>query len=335
MKLLTKIVLVLTFIVIVLGAYTRLKDAGLGCPDWPGCYGELLVPSSESEALENYPDAEFDAGKAWIEVVHRIFAGILSILVLALGINHLRLYRRREAGFGFPLLFLLTLVVIAGQVILGMLTVTLKLLPLIVTSHLLGGLLIFSLLFLYYLRLGKNDAAAERLPSVSSFGLVLGYLGLALIVAQIILGGWVSTNYAALACVDFPLCNGALVPPADFATGFSIWQPVGINYEGGVLTDAAKVAIHWTHRFGALVVVLFWAGFYFWLRRRQLADLTEAQVLLAVLLLQVMLGITNVLADLPLLIATAHNGAAAILLLSSIALLYKLHKLHSTRLASA
>lgn len=326
MKRLTQLTLILTFIVIILGAYTRLKDAGLGCPDWPGCYGTLTVPASEEQALEKYPTAEFDLNKAWIEVAHRMFAGTLGLLIFALLIINILRTTRGEEKLSLILIF--TAVVVIAQTILGMLTVTLQLLPLVVTAHLTGGLLTFSLVFTYLLHLYRRETSSQLATTsapaaIMTLAIKCAYLGLVLIIVQILLGGWVSTNYAALACTDFPLCNGQLVPEADFATGFDLIHPLGVNYEGGVLNDAARVAIHWTHRIGALVVVLFWLGFYAWSRSRKVDIKDEISTVLIIMAVQVMLGITNVLGDLPLVVATAHNGTAAILLLSAIVVVFK------------
>ena len=319
----------MTFVVIVLGAYTRLKDAGLGCPDWPGCYGYLTVPAGEEEiqdALERFPDAEFDVSKAWIEVIHRIFAGALGLLIFGMTITNI--VRNRRGQEKLSVVLLLTSIVVCFQAILGMLTVTLQLLPLIVTSHLAGGLMTFSLVFLYMLQLYRQDSKAsqDKTYAIGKTMKGLAYLGLGLIIAQVLLGGWVSTNYAALACPDFPLCNGELIPPADFATGFDIVHPLGINYEGGVLDDEARVAIHWTHRVGALVLVLFWLGFYAVAKMRKLADRQfEIGVVLGIMAVQIILGITNVLGGLPLMVAVMHNGVAAILLLAGINVVFNLH----------
>lgn len=322
MKHLTTFTLILTFIVIILGAYTRLKDAGLGCPDWPGCYGTLTVPQSVEQIQDKFPDAELDKSKAWIEVVHRMFAGSLGLLIFFLTYLDYRFSRKHKRRMSRILIFASVMVV--AQSLLGMWTVTLQLLPQVVTAHLFGGLTIFSLIFLRLAHLYLNPNSSPPTSSMNKSNLMTyAYVGLALVIMQIFLGGWVSTNYASLACTDFPLCNGEWVPESDFKEGFNLLHPIGENYEGGVLDDAAQVAIHWSHRVGALAVTLFWVGFYLTARIKKWAVQEELSIILAVLTLQILLGITNVLGDLPLLVATAHNGVAAILLVSVLWLLVK------------
>ncbi len=334
MRILTAITLVLTFIVIVLGAYTRLKDAGLGCPDWPGCFGTLTVPSSAEEIQDNFAEVEFSKHKAWIEVVHRMFAGSLGLVIFFLTFIDFRDSRRNNRKMSRLLIF--TSLLVVAQSLLGMWTVTLQLLPQVVTAHLFGGFTIFSLLFLRLVHVYNYDRDTRMVSSPppssalsSSSGrtwiIACGYGGLALVIMQIFLGGWVSTNYASLACTDFPLCGGEWVPEADFVGGFDLLHPIGENYEGGVLDTQAQIAIHWAHRVGALLVTLFWVGFYLVARIKKLPLQDNLNIILGVLLLQIILGITNVLGDLPLLVATAHNAMAAILLLSVLWLLFCIH----------
>lgn len=336
-KVLTLAALILTFVVIVLGAYTRLKDAGLGCPDWPGCYGTLTVPQSAEQIQVDYPDARLDKSKAWIEVTHRMVAGSLGLFVFFLTYLDFRVSRRHKYKVSRILIFASLMVV--GQSLLGMWTVTLQLLPQVVTAHLFGGLSIFSLLFLRWAHLhlnsNSNDKIKDKMKTTSDGAknisvtnspvMVYAYIGLALVIMQIFLGGWVSTNYASLACTDFPLCNGEWIPSGDFGGGFNLLHPIGENYEGGVLNDAAQVAIHWAHRMGALLVTLFWVSFYLVAKIKKWAVQDDLTMILGILILQIILGITNVLGDLPLLVATAHNGMAAILLLSVIWLLVSEH----------
>lgn len=309
----------LALIVIVLGAYTRLVDAGLGCPDWPGCYGQLTVPATEAEVedksyLEQRP---LVPAQGWAEMIHRYFASALGLVIVMIAVMS---WQRRKTEYG-PLklpLFLVVLVVFQG--LLGMWTVTLLLKPVVVMSHLLGGLSILSLLVLLALRVGPAPSipsGAQRLKSMAMFGLII-------VVAQIALGGWTSTNYAALACPDFPTCNGSYWPEADFAEGFVMWRGLGINYEFGVLEHPARMAIHLAHRVGALVTVIYLA----WLITKLLrmgGVMTASGFLIAGLLgMQVSLGIANVMLHLPLGIAVAHNAVAALLLLSLVQLNYKL-----------
>ena len=332
MKRFTEATLLLTFVVILLGAYTRLQDAGLGCPDWPGCYGTLTVPNSEEQinsATEKYPDSTFDKGKAWTEVSHRMVAGTLGLFIFAMTIINLFHSRRHKTKVSFFLIA--ASMVVVFQALLGMWTVTLKLLPQVVTAHLFGGLLTLSLIFLHLLQVYRQSGtgifamgAADRAITRNKL-LLFTYIGLLLVVGQIFLGGWVSTNYAALACADFPLCNGKLLPDTDFAAGFNFFHPIGVNYEGGILDEPARTAIHFAHRIGALLVATYWFVFYLIIRIKNAPIQGELSLIIAALVCQIILGITNVLGGLPLLIATAHNGMAALLLLSVLLLVFNLH----------
>lgn len=296
-------------VVIVLGAYTRLADAGLGCPDWPGCYGKLTVPSTEAEVDEKHylEQRPLEPEKGWAEMVHRYFAGTLGLLILSIAAWS---WYRRDVPRQPVLLptFLVGLVIF--QALLGMWTVTLLLKPVVVMAHLLGGFATFSLLLLLAFRVGERDyipLGADRMK-------VWAILGLIILVLQIALGGWTSTNYAALACPDFPTCNGAWVPESDFSEAFVMWRGLGINYEFGVLEHPARVAIHYTHRIGALITFLYLGWLSLGLIRAG-GVMTGSGLLLAGLLgLQVTLGIANVVLYLPLGVAVAHNMVAALLL---------------------
>jgi heme a synthase len=300
----------LAMLVIMLGAYTRLSHAGLGCPDWPGCYGFLGVPMSEqsqSLAEARFPEAPLEVAKGWYEMVHRYFAGSLGLVILALAVQALR----RRGAPGQPLkLPLLLLGLVTLQAAFGMWTVTLKLWPQVVTAHLLGGFATLSLLFLLTLRLSGTAAPLHRPPA----GLrALAAVALALLIGQIALGGWVSSNYAAVACVDLPTCHGQWWPAMDFANGFHLTQHIGPNYLGGQLDSDARTAIHMTHRLGALVVALVMLLLVWRLRAAGLPRL--AGLLLLALGVQLALGISNVLLHLPLAVAVAHNAGGALLLL--------------------
>ena len=219
---------------LVLGAWVRLTDAGLGCPDWPGCYGELTVPEHAA-----------DTGKAWREMIHRYAAGALGLLVFAFTVIAFRC--RREPGHPFRLP-LAVAAVIVFQAALGMWTVTLLLKPVVVMGHLLGGLTVLALTWLLLLRARGLAVPAVRPP----YGLrLLAGIALGVVVAQVALGGWTSANYAAVACPDFPTCQTELWPEMDFGEGFVVWRGLGTNYEGGVLELDARTAIHMTHRIGA------------------------------------------------------------------------------------
>lgn len=307
----------LALVVVVLGAYTRLGDAGLGCPDWPGCYGELLVPETEHAVRDKEYLAQrpLEPAKAWKEMIHRYFAGTLGLFILAIAILSWR--RRSEPGHPVWLpVFLVGLVIF--QALLGMWTVTLQLKPVIVMGHLLGGFATLSLLVLLYLRTGVN-----RVSATAGLGYLAG-LALIILVTQIALGGWTSSNYAALACPDFPTCQGAWMPETDFKEGFILWRGLGINYEFGVLEHPARTAIHLAHRIGALVTLFVLALVAFRAILRDESELRSTGWLVAVLLLiQISLGIGNVVLQLPLLVAVAHNAVAVLLLLSLVRLNYQ------------
>jgi cytochrome c oxidase assembly protein subunit 15 len=307
----------LALLVVALGAYTRLTHAGLGCPDWPGCYGFIGVPQSEAQlahAEANFPHAPVEAEKGWNEMVHRYFAGSLGLLILGLAVHALR--RRGQDGQPLKLPLLLLGVVIA-QAAFGMWTVTLQLWPQVVTAHLLGGFTTLSLLLLLCLRLSNVFPALELPARLRRWAA----LGLVLVIVQIALGGWVSSNYAAVACVDLPTCHGEWWPAMDFANGFHLTQHIGPNYLGGQLDSDARTAIHMTHRLGALVVTLVLLMLAWNLHRAGLSRL--AGLLLAALCLQVGLGISNVIFHLPLPVAVAHNGGGALLLLVLVSVNYR------------
>ncbi len=308
----------LAFGVIVLGAYVRLSHAGLGCPDWPGCYGHLTV----GDAVENahaanqaYPERPLEAGKAIKEMVHRYLAATLGLVILVIAWMAYRNRREAQQPVRLPA-FLVGLVIFQG--LLGMWTVTLLLKPLIVSAHLLGGLTTMALLWWMALQTSRTSRPhAERpLRTWAVIGLVV--LGL-----QIMLGGWVSSNYAAVACPDFPTCQASYWPQMDFRDAFVLWRGLGIDYEGGVLEHPARVAIHFTHRLGAIVAALI-LGFVAWkaMRTGQSRGVRVAGGALAVALIaQLLLGPIMVLKTFPLPLATAHNAVAALLLLCVVALL--------------
>jgi cytochrome c oxidase assembly protein subunit 15 len=350
------------FCVIVFGAFVRLSDAGLSCPDWPTCYGKATWPGHEQDiahANAAFPDRPFETHKAWREQVHRMLAGTLGVLVLVLALVAawqrrplvallaiaslaaaigVFLYIRQAyvpsaalsaVAIALPLFAALrldrpapwrvavaALAVVIFQAMLGMWTVTLLLKPIVVMGHLLGGLLTFALLA--YVAFGLTVSQTPTQDQLRLKPLVI--VGIALLACQIALGGWTSANYAALACgFDFPQCQGQWWPPTDFREGFVLWRGIGVNYEGGVLDAPARAAIQIAHRLGALVVFCYLG----WLAHRaaRVGMRGLAIALGGLLLLQILLGIANVKLGLPLLAATAHNGVAALLLLTLIALL--------------
>jgi len=343
------------FGVVMFGAFVRLSNAGLSCPDWPTCYGKATWPGHAqdiAQANEAFPDRPYETHKAWREQVHRFLAGSLGVMVLAIAL--IAASRRRFAvlsvalaavfaavgvvmymrgehvvssclsalAIALPLIAAATLdrpgawkvgvaalAVIIFQAMLGMWTVTLLLKPIVVMGHLLGGLATFALLAwvaLRWWRVGTPDDRFAALRAPVAIGIVV-------LVCQIALGGWTSSNYAALACgTDFPKCLGQWWPETDFPQAFVLWRGIGVNYEGGVLDMAARSAIQVAHRIGALVTFCYLG----WLSHRLVrAGLRKAGIAVAVVLVaQVLLGIGNVHLGLPLPVATAHNGVAALLL---------------------
>jgi heme a synthase len=312
--------LVLCFSVVVLGAYVRLTTAGLGCPDWPGCYGHITPPSHLEIAENNqvFPNKPIDEGKAWREMIHRYAASTLGLICVALAV--LAFLTRRQRLIRLPLAWGLVAIIVF-QGLLGMLTVTWQVTPLVVTGHLLFGLTTLSLLWWLWLSLQRDLPSGDR----DSARLVwrLSLIGLIALIVQIALGGWTSTNYADIACPDFPKCQDAWWPNADFRDAFVLWRGLGVNYEGGVLSIPARVAIHLTHRMGAVVAALTLTLAAVIAIRREGSSryVTAAYAVLAALLLQLTIGITMVLRGFPLSLATAHTAGAALLLLSVLALL--------------
>jgi cytochrome c oxidase assembly protein subunit 15 len=304
----------LAFCVVLMGAYVRLSDAGLGCPDWPGCYGQLVVPSDQQAVIDKAGEyaRPLHSGKAWKEMIHRYLAGSLGLFILLLALLAWRNWRLRAQPLLLPTLLL---VLVIFQAALGMWTVTLLVKPAIVTAHLLGGFATFVLLWLLTLRLDPlqrwtTDAISPGLRRLIRFAL-------GVLIVQICLGGWTSTNYAALGCSDFPSCQaGQWWPEMDFREAFVLWRGLGVNYEFGVLDNAARTAIHVTHRMGALLTLLVVGSLalrLMWNSENQKLS-ALGQLLLILLFAQILLGITNVLGHLPLGVAVAHNGVAALLL---------------------
>ncbi|MFC3122583.1 COX15/CtaA family protein [Agaribacter flavus] len=315
----------LAFVVIVLGAYTRLTDAGLGCPDWPGCYGKLLVPQAADQieaANHAFPERPFEAEKAWNEMIHRYFAAALGFFILLIFFAALiRRFRGKTGPFFLP--FLLLLMVIF-QGLLGMWTVTLNLLPVVVMGHLLGGFTVLSLLFLLYLRLTPyripgGDSKIRYLAKFGAFGIFL-------LVAQIALGGWTSANYASLACTELPFCEGNWVAKLNFAGAFSV--PAADNYEFGVHPYEDRMTMHVMHRLGAIVVFIYfcWLAVALWRKSESGLIKRLCSLLVVVLGIQVALGLSNVVYSLPLSVAVMHNAMAACLLLVMILITYTMYR---------
>jgi len=322
-KHLTLFSLVLALVVVVLGAWVRLTDAGLGCPDWPGCYGLIDVPQTTEEiAIANaaYPDVPVEAAKAWHEMIHRYVASALGLFIVFIFILAFICRQHR---------FLATLLLgsVIFQGLLGMWTVTLLLKPVIVMGHLLGGLTVTSLLFWLYLR-QTTPLVRPGINRISTFAAI----ALLVLIGQIALGGWTSTNYAATACPDFPTCQNEWWPDdMDFDEGFVMWRGLGVNYEGGVLHNPARVAIHFSHRIWAIVTFVFILTLgilamgasrmkRFGLIGKRLRQ--SALIMKLLLITQISVAIAMILQGFPLGISTAHNAFAALLLLSTVAVFY-------------
>jgi len=316
--------LILALLVIALGAYTRLTDAGLGCPDWPGCYGFNIVPSSENDlniAQQAFPNQPIEVHKAWNEMIHRYLAGLLGMTILAIFIVSLHIKKQQLLAAGICLLVLF-------QAFLGMLTVTLNLQPLIVMGHLLGGFAILSFLTLLRLRLIDSLIAAGNKTNhkkISDLNIYL--LAIPVLIIQIALGGWTSANYAAIVCNEFPICNG------DWLQNYSLFNalrlpPTAESYQYGVFDTITRMNIHISHRLWAAITFLYllFTAVSIFYKSSSTTIQTLSAVLLVTLTLQVVLGISNVYLQLPLAIAVAHNLVAALLLTTLITLLWLYRK---------
>ncbi|MFC3909225.1 heme A synthase [Legionella dresdenensis] len=313
------IAMVLALFVVMLGAYTRLTDAGLGCPDWPGCYGHMVLPEAGKArdiAQSNYPDIPVEARKAWTEMAHRYAAGTLGLLIFFIGIT--AIWRRRidkTVPWKLPVVLML---LVLFQAALGMWTVTMKLLPVVVMSHLLGGILIFSCLNRLHMQAAGVQPA--ELPKWR-FWVILGAV---IVFCQIALGGWVSANYAGIACIGFPQCNGQWLPALHFSKGFNLFSQAGANYQGGVLDNEVRMTIQFIHRLGAVIT----ASYVLILSALLASYVNNKTVRLAasvagiLVLAQFGLGILNVVYLLPLKVAVAHNGIAALLFATMLMLVY-------------
>ena len=297
---------IFAFVVIALGAWTRLVDAGLGCPDWPGCYGFVFFPTNAAEiaiAESRYPLFPYEIDKVIPEVVHRYFAAALGLLAIFLVFVAFKENDKKNKFISCFLLFF-----ICCQGIFGYLTVSLKLLPIIVTGHLFGGFITLSLFFYLFIR--STDFLDNFYFKNAKF---ISIAALTVLAVQIFLGVWTSTNYASLACIDFPQCKASYWPEMDFRSGFNLFQEVGPNYLYGLLDNNARVAIHFTHRIWAILVIIV---FFILITRLWFSKIAPlASTVGVVLLTQISLGIMNVVYTLPLYVAIAHNLVAAMLLL--------------------
>jgi cytochrome c oxidase assembly protein subunit 15 len=312
---LTVLTLFLTFDLVLFGSFTRLTDSGLGCPDWPGCYGNASPVGAHAEisaAQQAMPTGPVTHGKAWVEMIHRYLATGVGVLILVLAVfswrEHVRGKREGSRRLS-PWWATLTLIWVCVQGAFGALTVTMKLFPAIVTLHLLGGLLLLALLCLQAVRYAQmHDATAGRATPPGLHALL--WWGLGLLTLQIALGGWVSTNYAVLACTEFPACQGSWWPEMNFAQGFELWRELGLTGAGEHISFAALTAIHYVHRLAAYAVIAILA-LLAWRMRGLPQWRTPARWLGALLALQFLTGLSNVVLDWPLLAAVLHTGGAA------------------------
>ncbi|CDM22880.1 Heme A synthase, cytochrome oxidase biogenesis protein [Castellaniella defragrans 65Phen] len=311
----------LTLDLIMFGAFVRLTDSGLGCPDWPGCYGHLSPLGAGDHiraALEAMPYGPVSAFKAWIEMIHRYAGALLGLLIIAIAVCAWRL---RGLPGRSPALAGWTLVMVCVQGAFGAWTVTHRLMPLVVTTHLVLGMSLLALMTW----LAAREKAHAPVPADPGAGRAWMILGLAVLFLQVALGGWVSTNYAALACMDFPTCHGAWLPPMDFGEGYALLRGLGQLSSGELISQDALTAIHWTHRnFAFLVMALLGVLAWRWRRTPGLAG--PARLLLALLALQMLTGLTTIFFQWPLLIAVMHNGGAAGLVLVGVTLLWRLSR---------
>ena len=321
----------LAFLVIVIGAYVRLSDAGLGCPDWPGCFGQITAPDeahSIARARMEFPDKDVHPEKAWKEMLHRYLASSLGLFILLMAFLAWRNRKDKNQPLILPFI-LVGLVIFQGM--LGMWTVTQLLRPTIVTLHLLTGLLTLSLLLWLYLSLSYKHShikqhITQTLTNLEITAIIrpLGRFALVILALQIFLGGWTSTNYAALYCPDFPTCQGVWLPPTNFSEAFVFFRDPAVNYAGGTLQLDAGVTVHLMHRIGALITSLVLIGLALLMIFKCSNPLLRrlSALLLLLLVTQVSLGIANVLLALPIALAVAHNAVAAALLLTLVIINY-------------
>ncbi len=319
---LTVLTLFLTFDLVMFGAFTRLTDSGLGCPDWPGCYGKASPVGAHAEisaAQQAMPTGPVTHGKAWVEMIHRYLATSVGVLIIVLTVIAWRQWRRaRSPGDGAsarpalsPWWPTATLAWVCLQGAFGALTVTMKLFPAIVTLHLIGGIVLLALLCVQAVRQTQAAQGTARQPIGKGLRWLLAGTT-ALVALQIVLGGWVSTNYAVLACTTFPTCHGSWWPDMAFAQGFQVWRPLGMLQDGSNISFAGLTAIHYVHRLAAYVVLAALALLAWRLRRARVLP-AQARWLAGLSLMQFATGLSNVVLDWPLVAAVLHTGGAAAL----------------------
>ena len=310
LRVLTLLTLFLTFDLVVFGAFTRLTDSGLGCPDWPGCYGHMSpvgAKASITAAQDAMPTGPVTHSKAWVEMIHRYLATAVGVLITVIALAGWVERKRLGSGMGLPLV---TLLWVCLQGAFGALTVTMKLFPLIVTLHLLGGLVLLALLRLQVAQHPASNGAPQGAVSPQVRTVLWALFGLLWV--QIALGGWVSTNYAVLACSEFPTCQGSWWPGMDFHAGFTLWRGLGVSPGGEAIAFSALTAIHYVHRLSAYIVLtgIVWAAWLLW-RAPGLRGASKS--LMALAAWQLISGLANVVLDWPMLAALAHTAGAAAL----------------------
>lgn len=317
---LTMLTLFLTFDLVMFGAFTRLTDSGLGCPDWPGCYGNaspLGAHAAIAAAQSAMPTGPVTSGKAWVEMIHRYLATSVGVLILVL--TAVAWLGRSAGGRNMqvqpinPWWPTLTLLWVCIQGAFGALTVTMKLFPVIVTLHLLGGLVLLALLCVQVVQFARLEGKVELVTLAPGLRWLLG-LSFVMLVVQIALGGWVSANYAVLACTDFPKCQGSWWPLMDFRAGFEFWRHLGVTATGEYISFAALTSIHYVHRLMAFLVLAL-LGLLAWRLNRVLALRNPSRWIAALSGLQLATGLSNVVLDWPLLAAVLHTGGAGALVL--------------------
>lgn len=306
---------IFALVVVLLGAFTRLSHAGLGCPDWPGCYGFSHIPTESQDidvANQAFPDQPYEFEKAWPEMVHRYFAGTLGLLVLALSLLSLKAENSKTRSHSFGLL-----VLVIFQAALGMWTVTMKLHPGIVMAHLMGGFTTLVLLASLSWRYSTNFKSSYPQLEIAAIK-KLAVFSFLILTLQIMLGGWTSANYAATICYELPICQGNWLEDSDFISGFTIWGHGAENYEFGILDAAGRIAIHASHRIGAIIASIVLAFLCFKLIATSKNPLLNkfGKAIAILLIIQVCLGVFNITFQLPLYNAVAHNGVGAILLVT-------------------
>ena len=311
----------LTLDLIMFGAFVRLTDSGLGCPDWPGCYGKITPIGASGhieQALQAMPYGAVSFSKAWIEMIHRYVGSILGMMII--GIVYMAWRYRRQLG-NTPRLAVVTLIAVCIQGAFGAWTVTHQLMPIVVTSHLLGGMILLALMTW----LAAREKTHAQLSAQAGRWRPWMAAGLVLLFVQIALGGWVSTNYAALACMDFPMCHGEWIPPMDLKNGYSLIRGLGMLPSGELISQSALTSIHWVHRNFAFLVFAY-LGILAWKMRAESGLRGPANLVLGLLAAQLITGLTTIFFQWPLLIAVLHNGGAAGLVLASVTLLVRLSR---------